>query len=40
MLQLNTLVHKLGMGGLWNFVHIVITDGQDTSSKASLKEIG
>ena len=38
ILKLNQILGQLGAGQCWNFVHIVITDGQDTSSKATLRD--
>ena len=36
MLRLNTVLHKLGTND-YNFVHIVLTDGDDNSSKVTLE---
>lgn len=38
-LELNTVLMKIGAGNAWNFVHIVITDGADTSSKCPLENL-
>lgn len=38
ILRLNDELQKLGHAENWNFVHILITDGQDTASKASLEQ--
>ena len=38
LLQLNTILIQLGTGNVWNFVHIVITDGDDTCSKTSVEQ--
>ena len=38
VLKLNQALMQLGEAEHWNFVHIIITDGQDTSSKASLED--
>ena len=38
ILKLNSALGQLGVSTMCNFVHIVITDGQDTSSKASLED--
>jgi len=38
ILKLNQCLQQLGLAENWNFVHILITDGQDTASKASLQE--
>ncbi|CDW79990.1 UNKNOWN [Stylonychia lemnae] len=40
MIQLNAAIHQLQTGGVYKFVHIVITDGQDTSSNISFEELG
>ncbi|CAG9315790.1 unnamed protein product [Blepharisma stoltei] len=40
ILRLNAELNKLGTGEVWNFLHIVITDGEDTSSETSLEELG
>ncbi len=38
MLKLHTLINKLGTFQQYNFVHIVLTDGDDNASKVSLEE--
>jgi hypothetical protein len=38
ILKLNTALQELRVAETWNFVHIVITDGQDTASRASLQD--
>ena len=38
MLKLHTLINKLGTFQQYNFVHIVLTDGDDNASKLSLEE--
>jgi len=38
MLQLHQILAQCGIAGHWNFVHVVITDGDDTSSHSSLQE--
>ena len=38
-LDLNSLLMQLGAGSKWNFVHIVITDGSDTSSNCPLENL-
>jgi len=38
MLRLYTILEKCEIAHVWNFVHVVLTDGEDTSSKASLHE--
>ncbi len=38
LLNLNTILVQLGTNHVWNFVHIVLTDGEDTSSKTSVDE--
>src|SRR4051812_29783840 len=38
LLDLQNTLSKLGTSHVWNFVHIVLTDGEDTSSKAGLNE--
>jgi Mg-chelatase subunit ChlD len=38
ILKLNTALQELSLAETWNFVHIVITDGQDTASRASLQD--
>ena len=38
ILKLNNALQELSLAETWNFVHIVITDGQDTASRASLEE--
>ena len=38
ILKLNEALGQLGVAQIWNFVHILITDGQDTSSKASIED--
>lgn len=37
ILELNAFLGKLDLNETWNFVHIVLTDGEDTSSKTSLE---
>ena len=37
IIQLNAFLSQLEMNDTWNFVHIVLTDGEDTSSKTSLE---
>ena len=39
ILKLNSSLDELGYSNLWNFVHIVITDGVDTVSSTSLNEL-
>lgn len=39
ILQLNQMLGRLGAGQVWNFLHIVITDGQDTQSSTSLQDL-
>ena len=39
ILELNTVLMQAGAGNAWNFVHIVITDGDDTSSKSPLEHL-
>lgn len=38
ILKLNDALMQIGEEERWNFVHILITDGQDTGSEASLEE--
>ena len=38
ILKLNTALAQLGMHENWHFLHILITDGEDTSSKATLAQ--
>ena len=37
ILELNAFLMKIDMEDTWNFVHIILTDGEDTSSKASFE---
>lgn len=39
ILQLNQLLGRIGVAQVWNFLHIVITDGQDTQSSTSLEDL-
>lgn len=39
ILKLNQALSELGTSEIWNFVHIVITDGDDTSSKTKPEEL-
>ena len=39
VLKLNEVFNSLGASGAWNFVHIVITDGIDTTSNTSIEEL-
>jgi hypothetical protein len=38
MLDLYRVISSLGGGDVWNFVHIVLTDGDDNASKTSLDD--
>jgi len=38
LLRLHTILKSLGTAQVWNFVHIVLTDGEDTSSKSTLND--
>jgi len=38
MLDLYNVLARLGTSQVWNYVHIVLTDGEDNSSKSSLHE--
>lgn len=38
ILKLNSALGQIGEAERWNFVHILITDGEDTESKRSLEE--
>ena len=38
MIKLHTIVNKLGAFQQYNFVHIVLTDGDDNCSKSSLQD--
>lgn len=40
MLRLVGVLEELGKGNNWQFVHIVLTDGQDTGSEVSLEDLG
>ncbi|OMJ72401.1 hypothetical protein SteCoe_29164 [Stentor coeruleus] len=39
ILKLNQALSEIGTSEIWNFVHIVITDGDDTSSKTKPEEL-
>lgn len=39
LLELYSLLAKLQTSSIWNFVHIIVTDGEDTSSRSELKEL-
>ena len=39
ILDLHSLLSKLETSSIWNFVHIIVTDGEDTSSKSALDEL-
>jgi hypothetical protein len=39
LLKLSDLLIKLNTIDEWNFVHIILTDGDDTASKVSLNEL-
>lgn len=39
ILRLNSFLEKMDHSGLWNFVHIVITDGVDTVSSTSTIQL-
>ena len=38
ILKLNSALGELGEAERWNFVHILITDGQDSESKSTLED--
>jgi hypothetical protein len=38
ILNLNAALMQIGRADDWHFMHILITDGQDTSSSASLED--
>lgn len=38
LIELGKMMEKMGTNGIWNVVNIVLTDGDDTSSKASLRD--
>lgn len=38
ILDLNNVLAKLGTNNVWNFVHIVLTDGEDNASKSTLND--
>jgi len=38
MLEIYGVLQKLGTASHWNFVHVVLTDGDDCSSKTSLED--
>ena len=40
ILDLNKLLNQLKTGDIWNFVHIVVTDGDDNASKTTFEEAG
>ena len=39
ILQLNSALEQLGSMEVWNFVHIVITDGEDLGSQTSVEAL-
>lgn len=39
ILKLNTFLDEMNSSGIWNFVHIVITDGVDTVSQTPLEQL-
>lgn len=39
LLELYSLLSKLQTNSIWNFVHIIVTDGEDTSSKTQMKDL-
>ena len=39
LLELYNLLSKLETSAIWNFVHVIVTDGSDTSSKNDIKEL-
>lgn len=39
LLELYSLLAKLQTSSIWNFVHIIVTDGEDTSSRSQIKEL-
>ena len=39
ILQLNSALEQLGSMEVWNFVHIVITDGEDSGSQTSVEAL-
>jgi len=38
MIRLNAVITELGVGSVWNFVHVVLTDGDDGHSSQTLEE--
>ena len=38
MLDLSKVINDQRLAQSWNFVHVILTDGGDTSSKASMNE--
>ena len=38
LLQLSEVLEKTNTSEMWNFVHVVLTDGEDNGSKNSLAE--
>jgi hypothetical protein len=38
MIELYGVIAKLGGAKVWNFVHVVLTDGEDTSSRTTLDD--
>ena len=39
MLKLQELFISMGVAGIWQFVHVVITDGEDNASKLNQLEL-
>ena len=39
LIEIYGLIVKLGFSDAWNFVHICLTDGEDTSSNSSILEV-
>ncbi len=39
IIEIYGIINKLGFSEVWNFVHIVLTDGEDTSSKSTIKDV-
>ena len=39
LLELYAILTKFQTSSIWNFVHIIVTDGEDTNSKNELKEL-
>lgn len=39
LLELHRLLTALQTSSIWNFVHIIVTDGEDTSSQQKLKDL-